>query len=226
MKNWTIKKIFPLRLLPLFTLTLVVLLGVKIGDIWHGAGPAFASVDGENEKASATEAGAKKAASSKRETAKPGAVKTGSPEAGSGLRAAFLSKGEIEVLQDLATRRKELDARESKLSMREGVLQATERRIDGKIKDLKKIETSIAVLLKQYGKEKEAQMQSLVKIYESMKPKDAARIFEQLDMGIQLAVASRMKEKKMAALLAQMQASSAKTLTVKLATRKQLPSFK
>jgi flagellar motility protein MotE (MotC chaperone) len=223
------KKIFPIRLLPLVTLTLMVLLGVKIGDIWHGAGsllqggagPAFASVGGEDEKAPASETGTKKAASPEGETAKPGA-----PDAHSGPRAAFLSKGEIEVLQDLATRRRELDARESKLSMREGVLQATERRIDGKIKDLKKIQSSIAALLKQYGKEKEAQMQSLVKIYESMKPKDAARIFEQLGMDIQLAVASRMKEKKMAALLAQMQASSAKTLTVKLATRKQLPSFK
>src|SRR3546814_4430099 len=59
----------------------------------------------------------------------------------------------------------------------------------------------------------EGQMQSLVKIYESMKPKDAARIFEELDMEVLLEVVERMKERKTAPILAEMNPERAKTVT-------------
>jgi flagellar motility protein MotE (MotC chaperone) len=109
------------------------------------------------------------------------------------------------------------------MAMREKILQATEKRIDGKIGELKKLETRIKKLLLQHDKETEEQLKSLVKVYESMKPKDAARIFEELEMEILLNVTERMKEVKMAKVLAAMSPAKAKTLTVKLATRRRLP---
>jgi flagellar motility protein MotE (MotC chaperone) len=57
-----------------------------------------------------------------------------------------------------------------------------------------------------------------------MKPKDAAAIFERLDMDIQQQVALRMSDRKMAALLAEMDTDVAKTLTTRLATRNPLPN--
>ncbi len=67
-------------------------------------------------------------------------------------------------------------------------------------------------------------MKSLVKIYENMKSKDAARILEELDMDILLELAERMREAKMAPILAQMDLNKAKAITVELATRRQLPA--
>ena len=67
-------------------------------------------------------------------------------------------------------------------------------------------------------------MKSLVKVYENMKPKDAARIFEKLDMPVLLQVVERMKEQKLAAVLAEMDPGKAKSVTIELATQHQLPA--
>jgi len=66
-------------------------------------------------------------------------------------------------------------------------------------------------------------MKSLVKVYESMKPKDAARIFERLEMDILIDVTVRMKEVKMAAVLAKMESEKARELTVRLANLRKFP---
>src|SRR3546814_19626533 len=70
---------------------------------------------------------------------------------------------------------------------------------------------------------------SLVKIYESMKPKDAARIFEHLDMEVLLEVVERMKERKTAPILAELDPERASTVTLELAKLRELhmprPSF-
>jgi flagellar motility protein MotE (MotC chaperone) len=141
----------------------------------------------------------------------------GSPEAGA------MSSSEIEVLQKLAERREDLDQRGRELDMREGLLKAAEARIDKKIGELKTLQTSIDALIKKHNEQEEAKMASLVRIYEVMKPKEAARIFEQLDMPILLDVIERMNERKVAPILAEMNAAKAKSVTAELAQRRQLP---
>ena len=59
-------------------------------------------------------------------------------------------------------------------------------------------------------------IKSLVKVYEAMKPQDAAKIFEQIDMDILLSVAVHMKEAKLAQILSKMNPEKAKELTVEL----------
>ncbi len=130
---------------------------------------------------------------------------------------------EIEVLQRLSGRREALQQRSRQMAMREKILQATEKRIDNKIGELKKLEGRIKGLLLEHDKEAEEQIKSLVKVYENMKPKEAARIFEELEMDILLDVTERMKEVKMAKVLAAMDPRKAKTLTVRLATHRRLP---
>ena len=95
--------------------------------------------------------------------------------------------------------------------------------MNARISELKKIERRIEALLKKHDEQEEAQLSSLVKMYESMKPKSAAKIFEQLDMDVLISVAERMKERKMADILSAMDAASAKALTIELATRRSLP---
>jgi len=66
------------------------------------------------------------------------------------------------------------------------------------------------------------QVDSLVKTYSSMKPRDAARIFNNLDDAVLVPVAGQMKPDVLAAILAQMQSEPAQKLTVKLADRLKL----
>src|SRR3546814_11509949 len=101
---------------------------------------------------------------------------------------------------------------------------AAEKRIDERIAELKKLEASIKQIVQQYDQQEEKNLQSLVKVYENMKPKDAARIFEKLDPDVLLNVVERMKEAKVAAVLSEMTPATAQDLTVRLATRKQIPA--
>ncbi|MFT5488856.1 MAG: flagellar motility protein MotE (MotC chaperone), partial [Alphaproteobacteria bacterium] len=83
--------------------------------------------------------------------------------------------------------------------------------------------TQIQGLLKKHDKEQEAKLRSLVKIYESMKPKSAARIFEKLEMDILLDVVERMREAKTSLIFAAMDPATAKAVTSRLAERRELP---
>ncbi|MCZ6722083.1 MAG: hypothetical protein O7A65_11160 [Proteobacteria bacterium] len=66
-------------------------------------------------------------------------------------------------------------------------------------------------------------MGSLVKIYQNMKPKDAARIFNELDFDVLVEVLERMRETSAAPILARMDSERAKALTLELAERGRLP---
>jgi flagellar motility protein MotE (MotC chaperone) len=128
-----------------------------------------------------------------------------------------------EMYQDLLQRRQQLDAKEKLLSEREALLEAGQKELDRKFQELSGLRDEIQELLKTQSKEEEARISSLVKIYEGMKPKDAARIFNTLDMDVLLQVVSRMGERKSGAILAAMEADRAKMLTTLLAEQKTLP---
>lgn len=128
-----------------------------------------------------------------------------------------LNKREIAVLESLSERREKLDKLERELALKEKVLQATESRIDQKIAELTSMSTELKELLVTYEKEEDAKISSLVKIYEAMKPKDAARIFNDLDMNILLMVVDRMSERRVAPVLAGMDPQKARDVTQQLA---------
>lgn len=134
-----------------------------------------------------------------------------------------LTDTEIELLQALAKRRETIDLREREVESREALLAAAETRIEEKIESLETLQARIEELLIQYDEQEERQITSLVKIYEAMKPKEAARIFEKLDMPVLLDVVERMKERKASAVLAKMDPTKAKSVTLELAQRRDLP---
>ena len=137
----------------------------------------------------------------------------------------LFTRGEVTMLQNLQSRREKLDVREKEIKLQEDVLKVMEQSIETKIEELKKIEATIQELLKKHDKQEEQKIRRLVKMYESMKPKDAARIIQSLDMPIQISVVEQMKERKVAPILASMPSAAAKKLTTELATRKQLPKM-
>ena len=67
------------------------------------------------------------------------------------------------------------------------------------------------------GQREEAAWQGLVKVYETMKPREAAAIFNDLAMPVLISVLDRMKETKAAAVLAAMAPDRARDVTTQLA---------
>ena len=84
----------------------------------------------------------------------------------------------------------------------------------------------VAALLAQYNEKEDAKIHSLVKIYENMKAKDAARIFDEVEMPILLLVIDKMSEKKIAPILAEMEPKKAKQITVMLAEQRRVTAAK
>ena len=136
------------------------------------------------------------------------------------------SQVEIDLLQSLAKRRQELDDWAKQVQLKENMLVAIEGRIDEKTSNLEKMKKEVETLLAKYNEQEDIKTRSLVKIYESMKPKDAARIFEELDMPVLLMVVDRMSERKVAAILENMNPSRAKDITVQLAEERKLQKMR
>ena len=130
---------------------------------------------------------------------------------------------EVDVLQQLAKRREELDLRARQLDEREALIQAAEQRMDQKMAELKALQATLEDLTKKHSDAQEEELKSLVKTYENMKPKAAAKVFEEMDMDVLLDVAERMSERKLAPFLAQVTPTRAKEITFELAQRRQLP---
>lgn len=129
---------------------------------------------------------------------------------------------EVELLQNLAKRREELERWENNIQIKEAALDATQKRIDDKIKQIESMKKQVAMLLAQYNSQEDAKIHSLVKIYENMKPAEAARIFDEIEMSILLLVIDAMAEKKAAPILAAMNPKKAKQLTVELANERKI----
>ena len=125
-----------------------------------------------------------------------------------------------ELLQHFAERRAEIEKRTKEMEQREALLAAAEKRIDQNVAEMEKVRADIQKLMNQGDEKQSTQLESLVKIYETMKPKEAARIFEELDMPVLLGVIQRMKEQKTAPILAAMDPVKAKEVTSALVERR------
>jgi flagellar motility protein MotE (MotC chaperone) len=231
-----------MRFLPATIFAAALMLTVKVGTIWEGVGGlldgtlSVAGAQAQQPKSSGPPADKPAAAQSGPAQAqqKDGgeAASTDNPTAPGAATAArlarddptLLTQAEIDLLQQLAERRENLDAREQELDIQSGLLTAAETRIDKKVKELKTLQAAIAKLIKSYDDQQNAKLQSLVKIYENMKPKDAARIFGELDMDTLLMVAERMKERKLAPIMAKMDPTKATEITVELSRLRQMPA--
>ncbi|MCE1237650.1 MAG: hypothetical protein LWW93_14970 [Hyphomicrobiales bacterium] len=127
---------------------------------------------------------------------------------------------EIEILQKLAERRRQLEEMERQLQMREDLLRASEGRIAKRVDELKGLEEQIGGAAKAKEEEKAKELGDLVKMYEAMKAKDAARVFDKLDIALLGDLARQMNPKKLADVVAKMAPEQAERLTVELANRR------
>ncbi|KPF66227.1 hypothetical protein IP69_15220 [Bosea sp. AAP35] len=139
--------------------------------------------------------------------------------------AAPVSPAERALLERLGQRREEIDARMRELEMRERLLDTAEKKLDSRVGDLKDQETKAGggPGAKPAGEETKA-IKNLVIMYEAMKPKDAARVFDRLGLDILVPVVQQMNPRKMSEVLAAMAPERAEKLTVALATMPRGPA--
>jgi flagellar motility protein MotE (MotC chaperone) len=197
------------RLLKSLIVVAVLMLAVKLGAVWHDAGAALA----QNAPAEAPAKPAEPAAMA------PDPLKPG------GAQPKF-SATEIELLQSLSKRRTELDQRSDELDRRDLLLKATEQRVQEKIDRLQQMQAQIDAALGKVDDQEDERLKSLVRIYEAMKPQEAAAIFDKLDQPVLMQVLTRMKDKSVAAILPHLAGDKARAVTIALAEHKQLPDLK
>ncbi len=122
------------------------------------------------------------------------------------------SAGERALLERLQTRRQELDARTRELDLRESNAQAAEKKLEiqaavGKAGEAQSGAPSGAPAGSMAQRKEDienARFKSVVTMYETMKPKEAAKIFDRLDIKVLLEVASQIKPQRMSEIMAQM----------------------
>lgn len=128
--------------------------------------------------------------------------------------------GELAVLRRLAERRKALDRREASIVERERLAEAMEEKLAAQAEELKKLQAALAEQEERINAakametdEKKARLENLAKAYKTMKPRDAARLFNDLDMELLTSIASQISPRVLAPVLARMNPERARELT-------------
>lgn len=134
-----------------------------------------------------------------------------------------ISAAERAILERLGDRREELQQKARDMETRERLLEESEKRLDAKRDSLKADEDKKAAATSPAAAESAA-LKNLVTMYETMKPKEAARVFERLPQDVLVPVVRAMNARKMAEVLAAMSPEAAEKLTVALARRDRPPA--
>jgi flagellar motility protein MotE (MotC chaperone) len=130
-----------------------------------------------------------------------------------------VSPSERAILERLQSRRLELEARAREIDIRESLLKAAEKRIESRVEELKAVESRITTATEQKNEADAARFKGIITMYEGMKPKDAAKVFDRLEMPVLFEIASQIAPRKMSDILGLMSTDAAERLTVELARR-------
>jgi flagellar motility protein MotE (MotC chaperone) len=160
----------------------------------------------------------------KSEDKKPDSAGAAAPDEPRGKRPVeFLtqpgSPAERALFERLGERREEIQQKGRELEMRERLLENAERRLETRLNELKGAEDKAGEAQAKRGDTEAGAIRNLVTMYEAMKPKDAARVFDRLGHDVLVPVVMQMNPRKMSEVLAVMSPEAAEKLTVALATR-------
>jgi flagellar motility protein MotE (MotC chaperone) len=189
-----------------------------------GGGPKVARADADDITGSSHGAPAAKPAEKKEEAPKPAAPATEAARPDGVVvfpdqNPQTVSPSERAILERLQARRQELEQRAREVEIRESLLKSAEKRIEGRVEEMKATEARITTATGQKADEDAARFKGIITMYESMKPKDAAKVFDRLEMSVLYEIASKIAPRKMSDILGLMQPEAAERLTVELARR-------
>jgi flagellar motility protein MotE (MotC chaperone) len=137
---------------------------------------------------------------------------------------AGLSAEEVQVLQALGERRQTLDQRAEQYDTQDELMLAAEQRLNERLTELRTLESHVNDLLGQLDEAQEQRLASLVDVYQRMRAKDAAAVFDGLDDDVLVQVASRMRQANLAEVMGRMEPARARQLTQMLADRARPPT--
>jgi flagellar motility protein MotE (MotC chaperone) len=206
------------RLLPLVMLAMALLLSAKLASLWRGVPQA--TLPRVEFMAEAHASAPAPSASSRAPTAPaPAPAPAAAPEPPGPEQQA-----ERALLEGLRARRTELEQREQALAQREILLAAAERRLNQRVEEMAALQHRLEQLRATAGEREEAGWRQLVKTYEAMRPREAAAIFDELEMPVLVQVVDRMREAKAAPVLGAMKPERARQLTAELARWRARPA--
>lgn len=109
----------------------------------------------------------------------------------------------VEIADDehflkLQSRKDELDQREEELKRKEQAITEKEVALELRLKELEEMRSKISSILEERTKTDEKKLETLVQVYTSMKPPQAAKVFETLDEDLAVELLGRMKKKSAA----------------------------
>ncbi len=105
----------------------------------------------------------------------------------------------------------------------EAALGAIETRVATQIDRLNAAKREVESLMKQRSSLQQEDIRRMVAIYETMKPRDAARIFSDLETDIVIDVLDRMAERRSAPIIAELEDGKAREVTRIIMQRRALP---
>lgn len=117
------------------------------------------------------------------------------------------------IFKALSQRYKNILNIEEKVREKESKLQVLTEHFKDQVKIFDNIKQEITSLLQEYQNVYDEEVLALVKIYEAMKPVEAAQVFSYMDTNLFTKIAMNMKEVKLSAILAKMQPEKVNTLT-------------
>ena len=198
-----------IRLLPIVIFMAVLTLSIRITDVYDQLSQAKTTQISFGAQALAEE-------QSQSETQQLSQIldRSDITSATTNIRAgSTFTQSEIAILQELAERREALDLRNKEIDKKVIQLKVTEEEINKKLAQLQAYEKKLRSLMQEYSAKEKERLDSLVKLYASMKPRDAARILNTLDIEVSTALVREMKPSASSAILSQMEASKAKAIT-------------
>ena len=212
-----------LRLFPLVVMIAALAFSVRVIDIYTGFELLNAPVQAQEQESS------EDASADQGDIDESNAIEEATDAAVPALRSPIIvglpDNEEMELITQLRQRRVDLETRETQIDLQGRLLESTEKRINEKIGQLEQLEDRIKSHLRLFEEKETEQLQSIVQIYETMKPKEAAPRFEALALQTQLDLVQLMNPRRVAALMEKMTPQKASLLTTELATKAQPPGI-
>ncbi len=116
--------------------------------------------------------------------------------------------------------RRALARQQEALQVRQAALAVAEARLRAHVEDLTALKAEVEARLAELQTGDEERINALVALYETMKPKSAALIFDDLDFKVLIPLTLRMSQRKLAPIIAAMGPATARRLTTELAERR------
>jgi flagellar motility protein MotE (MotC chaperone) len=121
-----------------------------------------------------------------------------------------------ELSDELGRHQAALAERERRLALREAVMASVENWIGEQLTRLETLKGELERLTGEVAAEERARIAQMVKVYEAMKAKNAAAIFEPMALDLLLPIVRGMRETKVAAIVAEMDPAKARALIAEL----------